>query len=289
LREDAASASVTDRLSSTLFVAALFHGVVILGVTFTATPLDDGDELPTLKITLVADGPSSEISAEDADYLAQRSQEGSGQLAPGDRPTTTAGQDSARPQQGDPAGTDTDDGRPRELAAGPELLLTRNESPQQLETLPRPNEDPAVDNQTAAQVFAGPSIATLATEIDEQATLPNEEPRELFASPSTRESTLAPYLNAWRNRIEQIGTLNFPAQARAQAASENPTLEVAIGADGDLVEIVIRESSGNPSLDQAALTILRLAAPFEPLPTEIRAEYDVLRFAYEWDFESGGG
>jgi protein TonB len=49
----------------------------------------------------------------------------------------------------------------------------------------------------------------------------------------------------------------------------------------------VRRSSGNQALDQAALRILRLAAPFEPLPDHIRAEYDVLKFAYEWDFENG--
>ena len=64
------------------------------------------------------------------------------------------------------------------------------------------------------------------------------------------------------------------------------TLEVVIGADGRLDDIVVRKSSGDKALDQAALKILRLAAPFAPLPDEIRKEYDVLRFAYEWDFST---
>ena len=62
---------------------------------------------------------------------------------------------------------------------------------------------------------------------------------------------------------------------------------MAIGAEGHLEEIVVRRSSGDRMLDQAALKILRLAAPFEPLPSSILAEYDVLRFAYEWDFSTG--
>jgi protein TonB len=66
-----------------------------------------------------------------------------------------------------------------------------------------------------------------------------------------------------------------------------PTLEVIIGADGRLDDIVVRRSSGDKALDQAALRILRLAAPFAPLPDVIRADYDVLRFAYEWDFKPG--
>ena len=59
-----------------------------------------------------------------------------------------------------------------------------------------------------------------------------------------------------------------------------------IGADGRLDDIVVRSSSGDNALDQAALKILRLAAPFAPLPEEIRKDYDVLRFAYEWDFST---
>ncbi len=289
MRENPASASATDRFSSTLFVAALFHGVVILGVTFTAGPLGDRDALPPLRITLVADSSEPEAPPEDADYLAQRSQTGSGELAAGERPTRTLADDSPLTRQGDPSGMDVSDGRLREMAPGAELLLTRSLAQQQLDALPRPNDDPADANQTAAQRVAGPSIPTLATEIDTQAELPNAEPRELFASASTRESIVATYLNAWRGRVEQIGTVNFPAQARVRerGAVGNPTLEVAIDADGRLVDIVVRRSSGNTTLDQAALTILRLAAPFEPLPAAVRAEYDVLRFAYEWDFDGG--
>ncbi len=282
-----ATASVSDRLSSTLFVAALFHGVVILGVTFTSGPLGDSDDLPTLTITLIAEGDEADSPSAEADYLAQRSQTGSGELAPGDRPTRTPGTSSPLMQDGDPTSVDLSDGRPRELALGADLLLTRNLSPEQLDTLPLPNEDPASTDRRAAELIAGPSIATLATEIDTQATLPEYEQRELFASPSTQESSIATYLDAWRNRVEQIGTSNFPTQARANDSTENPTLEVAISADGNLVDIIVRHSSGIPSLDQAALSILRMAAPFEPLPPAVRAEYDVLRFAYEWDFDGG--
>jgi protein TonB len=37
------------------------------------------------------------------------------------------------------------------------------------------------------------------------------------------------------------------------------------------------------------MQILRLAAPFEPFPEGLRADYDVLRFAYEWRFSEGAG
>ncbi len=285
--EAPATTNVSDRLSSTLFVAALFHGVVILGVTFTSAPPSEGDALPTLRITLVTDSDEIEPALDDAEFLAQRSQTGSGQLAEGDRPTRTLGAGASEMRPGDPASGDASDGQPRELAESAGLLLTRNPADQQLEALPRPNETPAERAQRASELIAGPVIPTTATELDSVARLSASEVRELIASPSTRESSVANYLNAWRGRVEQIGTRNFPSQALATAINDNPTLEVAIDADGDLIDIIVRRSSGDPRLDQAALTILRMAAPFEPLPAEVRSEYDVLRFAYEWDFDGG--
>jgi protein TonB len=66
-------------------------------------------------------------------------------------------------------------------------------------------------------------------------------------------------------------------------------LEVAIRADGSLGQIIVRRSSGRKELDQAALSILRLASPFDPFPSDLRKKYDELRFAYEWQFLGGPG
>ena len=100
--------------------------------------------------------------------------------------------------------------------------------------------------------------------------------------PNTRESKLAPYLDAWRRKVERLGTLNFPQIARNGAG--NPVLEVSIRRDGSLGEAIIKRSSGRKEIDQAALSILRLASPFDPFPAELRKQYDELRFAYEWQF-----
>lgn len=284
--EDRKTAIVADRLSSTLFVAALFHGIVILGVTFTAGPLGESDAIPTLKVTLIADTNELNAASADAEYLAQRDQQGAGQRALGDRPTTTLAADHPLTQLGDRAGADPTDGTPREPVPSAEQLVTRSLSPEQINALPEPSEDPTESPQTAAALIRNPSAQTLAAEVDLTATLPDQE-RDGLASPDTRASNLAIYLDGWRRRVERIGTANFPDQGRT--ATANPTLEVTIGPDGQLEEIIVRRSSGDSALDQAALTILRLAAPFDPLPQAVRAEYDVLRFAYEWDFRGDAG
>ena len=109
---------------------------------------------------------------------------------------------------------------------------------------------------------------------------------ELWITPDTRAATLAPYLDAWRRKVERIGTLNYPTAARS-VSQASPVLEVGITASGSLDKAVVRRSSGNPQLDQAALAILKLASPFDPFPPELAAQYRVLRFAYEWQFVGG--
>jgi protein TonB len=122
---------------------------------------------------------------------------------------------------------------------------------------------------------------------DATTAIPDARPRELLISANTRESRIATYLSTWKAKVEQVGTLNFPDVASHSATTKYPVLEVAINADGRLKEVVVRSSSGQRELDQAAMEILRLAAPFEPFPEALRADYDVLRFAYEWRFSEG--
>jgi len=110
---------------------------------------------------------------------------------------------------------------------------------------------------------------------------------ELWVTPDTRAATLAPYLDGWRRKVERIGTINYPTAARGAGAQASPVVEVGITTDGTLDRVVIRRSSGNPKLDQAALAILRLSSPFDPFPPELAAQYRVLRFAYEWQFVGG--
>src|SRR6267154_6547446 len=119
------------------------------------------------------------------------------------------------------------------------------------------------------------------------ATLRGPKRDELWITPDTRAATLAPYLDGWRRKVERIGTINYPTAARGAGAQASPVVEVGIAADGTLDRVVIRRTSGNPQLDQAALAILKLASPFDPFPPELAAQYRVLRFAYEWQFVGG--
>ena len=273
--------TVADRLGSTLFIAALVHGVIILGITFTADSFEEAEVLPSLNVTLVVDTAGLDEPV-DSELFAAQNLQGAGSVTEGERPTTTLGAGDPFDQLGEPRGADREAATPEAASQANELLTARDASPRPVAE----QADSASEAERAATLLSHPAEQTLAAEVDVRAEAPRQETRELIATPSTRESSLAPYLESWRRRVEQVGTVNFPYQLGSESDGR-PTLEVAIAADGRLEEIIVRRSSGNAALDQAALTILRLAAPFEPLPDSIRKDYDVLRFAYEWEFLGG--
>jgi protein TonB len=109
---------------------------------------------------------------------------------------------------------------------------------------------------------------------------------ELYLAADTRASRLAPYLDAWRRRVERVGTLNYPSAAQRQGLKGNPVIEVTLQRDGRLRSARIQRSSGRAEIDAAALDILRLSSPFDAFPPELSRDYSSLRFAYEWRFEA---
>lgn len=275
-----------DRLSSTLFVAILAHGVVILGVTFAPEPPADPSEMPTINVTLLADTNELTNDPVDSSLLADRNQAGTSE-GEGQRPTRTLTARHPLNQQGEPLGAD--DLTAEALEAGPpaDQLVTRNASDREIEAVPETTDTAAPVPRTAAALLQQDAPDSLAAEIDDETRGVDSNDAEVNA-PSTRQSAIARYLVGWRQRVERVGTANFPADfLDSRQGLGRPVTEVSIDAGGDIVDIVLKRSSGDTRLDQAAMQILELAGPFEPLPEAILAEADVLRFAYEWDFSTG--
>lgn len=278
-------APVNDRFTTTLFLAALFHGIVILGVTF-ASPGREETKTPTLEVLLLTGDDTRAADNPNAQYLAQRSQQGSGTTDERVRPANPASSALPLQQEGVPDGNSTEY---REAVAGQrstEILSSRSD---RSEVNYRSGENQPAQQAQAPIALAptGPRpIATNAT--DQTLRLRGRRADGSFeVVPNTRESKLAPYLDAWRRKVERLGTLNFPQITHGGALPGNPVLEVAIRADGTLGNVVIKRSSGRKDIDQAALSILRLASPFDPFPVDVKKQYDELRFAYEWQFLEG--
>jgi protein TonB len=278
-----ATAGKFDRLSSTLFVAVLAHGVVILGVTFAPFPTPELNEIPSLNVTLLVDSATADADVSEAELLASRNQKGAGE-GESLRPTRTLTAEQPRNQLGEPLGADAIDAEALTPDTPADQLISQNPSDRQVEAVPETTDQPAPEPMRAAALFQQTAPATLAAELDLTAENARSDDGDI-AAPSTREYALSAYMVGWRQRVERVGTANFPAEfLTGNANTGHPIVEVAIDAEGTIAEMVLRRSSGNTRLDQAAFHILELAAPFEPLPKEILAEADRLRFTYEWDF-----
>ena len=92
------------------------------------------------------------------------------------------------------------------------------------------------------------------------------------------------YLEAWRRHVERVGRLNYPSEARRSKITGSLRLLVVVDADGALASARLIESSGHAVLDDAALRIVRLAAPYAPFPPTIRAQADRLEIERTWRF-----
>ncbi len=278
----------SDRLSSTFFIAILFHGIVILGVGFSAAIDKLLGSNPTLEVVLVTDDMASETPPEEADYLAQKNMRGSGE-----------DESQTRSARLTPAGAPVDiDGSNSGNHVLDAKAQPENAMPRAVTALAPSDESASIDATSQTVSFTEPLVAQRmvvntdfirpSDDYSRDREVKKRNNREHFVSVNARESDVAEYLAHWKSRVERLGTNRFPTIARNSEFSGSPTLEVAINADGSLHQIIVRRSSGHKPLDQAALEILQLASPFEPFGEELRGRYDVLRFAYEWHFEDGG-
>lgn len=276
------SSAVPDRLPAMLFLAALIHGILIIGVTFNPQLADQFVNAISLEVTIVAD-PDQEIDRPDeAEYLAQASQEGGGNTTDQVRPSAPL--QSAMPvdNRGQEDGNALDDSEAHERAAD-EVLVTQDEAQRQAEIDPR--TDPVNQTNIAVAMEAGSAVTLpLPQEDDASLLISDDDPRQLIVSADTRESVVAVYLDRWKRRVEAVGESYLPELGALDGVTGSPTLMVRIDIGGDLAEAIIRKSSGSTILDLAALDILHRASPFDPFPPEIAAEYDTVRFEYKWLF-----
>jgi protein TonB len=272
---------------TTLFLAALLHGIVILGVSFSAPGGDsDGAQAPGLEVILINDPIAEAKRNAKARYLAQRNQQGSGDTlaleralipksspAPLDRPGAANGDGVALQRAG------------LDLGVNP-LLATRGPSTRIVYfAAPAAAKDPSA---LPLLLDKRPDLGMDPNDDGVELRLRGEARKQLWVAADTRASDVAVYLDSWRRKVERVGTVNFPSAARRRKLTGTPVVEVTIAADGRLEEARIRSSSGYPEIDDAAIRILKLAAPFDPFPRALGAKHDQIRIAYEWQFLGGG-
>ena len=275
-----------DRLGFTLFLAALVHLALILGVGFSFT--EPTEIRRTMEITLATF--KSEKAPEKADFQAQENQQGSGTLDKKAVPTTTEVapfQDSkvnkvtpppaARPEVPAPAQAKS--------AVTTQAPKAQKVQTQPKESKPQPKPKAAVPEFDSSQLSS--QIASLEAELSNEQQKYAKRPRiHRLNAASTMRDKGAWYKEEWRKKVERVGNLNYPDEARRQQIYGSLRMMVSINRDGSLFEVLVLESSGQPLLDQAAQRIVRLAAPFAPFTGDL-AEFDRLEIIRTWRFARG--
>lgn len=277
LRE--AGAPVRERLLTMLFLAAIVHGIFILGLSFGVR--GTSGSAPGMEVLLVTEDLPEARRNDQAAYLAQRTQRGAGNTR-----TLETGSPEA---QAATAHTS--------LVGALEQLAASSVGEGDERTLATAAPSPTI--LWFGQAGEHASATAMERMVDEgsrarhgrgdapELVLRGDPKTGQWLSPDTRASSLAPYLDAWRRKVERVGTLNFPTAARRGEYSGSPVIEVALGSNGSLVEATIQRSSGHAQIDAAALQILHLASPFEPFPPALARHYGAVRFAYQWEFSGG--
>jgi periplasmic protein TonB len=273
-----------DRLGFTLMIAALVHLALILGVGFTYVKPEKISQ--TLEITLAPF--KSDTKPKDADFLAQENQQGSGTLDKKAVPKTT----EIAPYQDTQINkvTPPPAAKPVVKQEAPKTAVaTKAQAPQK--TVAKRDEVKPDEPKKAAPTFdstqLNSEIASLEAELaDEQQAYAKRPKIHRLSAASTMRDKGAWYKEDWRKKIERIGNLNYPEEARRQQIYGSLRMMVSINRDGSLYEVLVLESSGQPLLDQAAQRIVRLAAPFAPFTGDL-SDIDRLEIIRTWKFARG--
>ncbi|MBI3478928.1 MAG: energy transducer TonB [Nitrosomonadales bacterium] len=127
-------------------------------------------------------------------------------------------------------------------------------------------------------------MARLEAQINKNLDAYQKMPRRKFVGARTQEYRFAQYIEDWRVKVERIGNLNYPEQARQQNLLGSLVLSVSIRADGSLESVEVNKPSPSRILDAAAMRIVKLAAPYAPLPPNITKDVDILTITRTWTF-----
>jgi periplasmic protein TonB len=275
-----------DRMLTTCFLAALLHGIIILGVTFSSTSSSSSDSgAPGLEVVLVNERAPSAANNPNARYLSQRTQLGSGNTLKPERSLIPKSSLMPVDRLGVPSGEGLDVQQSGADSGAEELVATHSPS-QKIFYFAAAS---AAKDAAALPLLLEkrPDLAMTPNDDGIELRLRGESKRELWIAADTRESDVAVYLDSWRRKIERVGTMNFPDVARREKLSGTPVIEVTISAEGKLLQTIVRRSSGHVEIDEAAMRILKLAAPYDPFPAELSNKHDQIRIAYEWQFLEG--
>lgn len=266
-------------LSVALFLAAALHAILVLGLGFSAFE-ESSFHPPQLEVTLAQ--LRSDSAPEDADHLAQQHQQGSGDEA---RQSRLA---SARPLPAEAGQRDTQASADPRQQRDRQVLQTRSSDWQQAEPTDRVTvaEEQAPGRQGVAQLASQRPPAMIEAPEEEQFAEASRAPRiRQLTALSARAAEDAAYLHDWERRVESVGNQYYPEASIRYGLYGSLRLLVAIDRRGQLLDVRVLASSGHAVLDEAALKIVRMAAPYAPFPPALSATTDRLEIIRTWHFQ----
>ncbi len=280
------STSTHDRLHFCLFLASAVHASLIFGLGFGS---DKPNQRPTtLEVTLAVH--SSDKAPEKADFLAQTNQEGSGVLDEKVLTSTTQVAEFSnntfneiqKAQQNSSQAPKPIDRQLVQTTAQSQFRMTQK---QQTEAHTEQAQKPKPNSLTLLNRSL--EIASLEAQLREKRQIYAKKPRKRrLTALSAKAAADAAYLDAWRSKIETIGNSRY-SELKTRELIGSLRLLVAINPDGTVYKISLLNSSGYKALDDAAIQVVRMAAPFAPFPEELHKNTDILEIIRTWNFEKG--
>jgi periplasmic protein TonB len=276
--------SSNDSLLVAIFVAIIIHIVLVLGMNFTAPKPDKINK--SINITLV-DTPVTK-APKKANFLAKANQLGTGEktIKPEQPPA------HKQPGLGNRQVKQVEKIEPE--ASKPKVIqktITQPKSERKIVTETKTDDvarKPEKQRHLTAESLQQ-QIAQLGTEIRQSQPSAEQSKIKFVDSVSAHKYVAAQYMKDWERKVERTGNLNYPEVAAKKNFSGTLIMDVGINEDGSIYSIRINRSSGTPALDEAAKQIVRMSAPFAPLPLELRKELDVLIITRVWKFSDESG
>lgn len=283
-RTAASARTQTESLVLALVLALILHVGVITQLHFDWINAALESRAPNLDVILV--DWASDRAPDEADFLAQANQTGGGDNPELERPSApppseAGGNPAPRPE----ASTQP---QPESDPAAQTLLARESETPDLTQPEQPPAEEKALPD--ASQLLRqARTVAQAAPDPLAFERVVPKRPRRKFITANTREHLYASYMRAWVAKVERVGNMNYPEQARRRNLEGSLVLSVDVLADGSIERVQVLRSSGYDLLDEAAVRIVRLAAPYAELPADVRAETDILTITRTWQFSARSG
>jgi protein TonB len=269
------------RFKNAILLAIAAHLAIIMGVSFNAHQ-NTTYNTPQIEVTLAT--RPSEQAQEYARNLAQANQAGSGNESEQDRLTTSNPLQSDTPSDQQ---NQTPMSQPQSALQYETLTTTamaRRQATTDTSELPRPESSLEGTSPEVDQISR--EIASLKAELDNETRTDVNQPRvRRLTAASAKQSVDAAYLLDWRKRLEAVGNQYYPQASIRYGMYGELSMLVVIANDGSLEDIQILSSSGYAVLDEAAIKIVRMAAPYAPFPDELKATTDRLEIVRTWHFQ----